>query len=257
MYPRNLTSQEKDWLFYLLPAGRKGYTEYRKLIDGMLVIGEGRFCEGNYVLGYEGDSPDLSYASLPMFACGQIICEIEPDLLPRVLGGSNPMNRCIIQISVHEFFDNKIEYSISNLSDERIPDEIKELSRWSYSYWQPGKISPFENDKLHEYEIAANNGELVLAISEANRSIWLYDSKSEVNHIIPVTNFINELLRLVRHALACYYIDKKQGLDLDYIFSNLQLFTLEDIKQALIEYNKHWRKINLEEFNLRDPASTQ
>src|SRR5437667_9439809 len=105
MFPRKLNKLEKDWLFYLLPSTRKGYNEYRKLIEGMLVIGEGRFGEGNYVLGYEGDAPDLSYPSMPMFACGQIICE-----------------ECRIQISIHEHYDNKIEYSINNLLGESIPE---------------------------------------------------------------------------------------------------------------------------------------
>ncbi len=247
MYPRKLTVQEKDFLFYVLPFGRKGYTEYRVLVEGMLVIGEGRFGEGNYVLGCEGDSPDFEYPSLPMFACGQIICEELHDLrgVPMESGRrGNPLIRCIIQISVHECFDNKIEYSINNLSGESVPGKFTEIKRWSYSYWKPGEPSPFENDDLHEYEISQNKGELVLAISKANRSIWVYDSKSEVNHILPVTNFINELLRGEKR------IDKREGINLDYVFSNLQLFTHEDIKHALIEYNKHWRKINLNEFNL-------
>ena len=227
MFPRKLTNLEKDWLFYVLPADRKGYAEYRKFIEGMLLIGEGRFGEGNYVLGYEGDTPDLSYPSMPMFACGQIICE-----------------GCTIQISIHEHYDNKIEYSINNLLGELIPEKLTELKRWSYSYWKPGDPSPFENDNLKEYDLSGKKGELVLAVSPANRSIWLYDSKKEINHIIPVTNFINELLR------GNKAINKKKGIDLNYVFSNLDLFDAEDFKQALLEYNKHWRKIDLTEFNL-------
>jgi hypothetical protein len=227
MFPRKLTNLEKDWLFYVLPADRKGYAEYRKLIEGMLVIGEGRFGEGNYVLGYEGDTPDLSYPSMPMFACGQIIC------------GDGT-----IQISIHEHYDNKIEYSINNLLGESIPEKPTELKRWSYSYWKPGDPSLFENDNLKEYDLSGKKGELVLAVSPANRSIWLYDSKTEINHIIPVTNFINELLR------GNKAINKKKGIDLNYVFSNLNLFDAEDFKYALLEYNKHWRKIDLTEFNL-------
>lgn len=250
MFSRKLTNLEKDWLFYVLPADRKGYNVYRKLIEGMLVIGEGRFGEGNYVLGYEGDTPDLSYPSMPMFACGQIICEGKNDLPARSAGGrgaaqrSNPSNRCTIQISIHEHYDNKIEYSINNLLGESIPGKLTELKRWSYSYWKPGDPSPFENDNLKEYDLSGKKGELVLAVSPANRSIWLYDSKKEINHIIPVTNFINELLR------GNKAINKKKGIDLNDVFSNLNLFDTEDFKQALLEYNKHWRKIDLTEFNL-------
>ncbi|MGH2576040.1 MAG: hypothetical protein ACRDFC_10115, partial [Ignavibacteria bacterium] len=178
MYPRKLTNFEKEWLCYLLPEDRPGYAAYREKINSMIVIGEGRFGEGNFILGYREDMPDFSYSSLPMFACGQIECE-----------------DCRIQISVHELYDDKIEFSISNLLGEVIPDNIYEKKRWSYSYWKPGDKSPFENDNLREIDLSGIKGSLVLAVSKANKSIWLYDGKTQVNHIIPVTNFINELLR--------------------------------------------------------------
>jgi len=67
-YPRVLTPLENDWLLYILPDTGPGYRIYREKIASMLVIGEGRFGEGNYVLGYKGDEPDLSYSSLPILA---------------------------------------------------------------------------------------------------------------------------------------------------------------------------------------------
>jgi hypothetical protein len=103
-YPGKLTGREKEWLNYLLPEGRKSYAEYREKISSMLIIGEGRFGEGNYVLGFEGDKPDLSYSSLPVFACGQI-----------------KFKECVLQISVHEIFDNKIEISIGNVTGKKFP----------------------------------------------------------------------------------------------------------------------------------------
>src|SRR5512143_1945782 len=165
-YPRKLTEREKDWLLYLLPEDRVLYADYRNKIASMLVIGEGRFGEGNRVLGYEGDEPDLSYSSLPMFACGQII-----------------FKECTVQVSIHEFFDNKIEISINNLSGSEIPEELNEISRWSYSYWKPANPSPFEGDSLREINITKNKNETVLVLSPKNRTIWLYDSKSGVNFI--------------------------------------------------------------------------
>jgi hypothetical protein len=141
---------------------------------------------------------------------------------------------------VHEFFDNKIEISVNNLTSESVPENVKEIKRWSYSYWKPGTPSPFENDDLREYDLSGKEGKLVLAVSPVNRTIWLYDSESGVNHIIPVTNFLNELLRGDRR------IDKSKGIDVDYIFSNLKLFKTEDFRRALAEYNKHWRKVNID-----------
>ena len=221
-YPRKLSEFEKELLFYLLPEDRRGYADYRAKIESMLVIGEGRFGEDNLVLGFDKDSPDLSYSSLPVFACGQVVYD-----------------NCKLQVSIHEFFDNKIETSINNLAGDTIPDERKEISRWSYSYWKPGGKSPFLNDELREVNITAAKGELVLAISIFNHSVWLYESATGVNHIIPVTNFINELLRGNRT------INRSKGIDMNYIFSNLSLFSDEDFRRAMVQYNKQWHKVDL------------
>jgi hypothetical protein len=221
-YPRKLTPREKDWLYYLLPEESHAYSEYRSKIASMLVIGEGRFGEGNLVLGYEGDSPDLSYSSLPVFASGQVICK-----------------NCTIQISIHEFFDNKIEISLSNLSDSQIPEFLIETGRWSYSYWRPGEPSPFEGDNLREINVSKNDNEIVLALSPQSRTVWLYEAKSSVNYIIPVTNFINELLR------GNPKIDKTGGINIGFIFSNLDKFDDDDFIRAFVQYNKHWHKVEL------------
>jgi len=221
-YPRKLTPREKDWLFYLLPEDSHAYSEYRKYIASMLVIGEGSFGEGNLVLGYEGDSPDHSYSSLPVFACGQIMCK-----------------DCTIQVSIHEFFDNKIEISLSNLSDSGIPEFLIETARWSYSYWRPGQSSPFEGDNLREVNISKNNNELVLVLSPVSRTVWLYDRRSNINYIIPVTNLINELLR------GNPKIDRSGGINIGYIFSNLDKFDDDDFVRAFVQYNKHWHKVEL------------
>jgi len=221
-YPRKLSDRETEWLFYLLPEDRPLYAEYRAKINSMLVIDEGRFGEGNLVLGHEGDEPDLSYSSLPVFACGQIIYK-----------------ECCLQVSIHELFDNKIEVSISNISGDKIPGTLTEASKWSYSYWKPGSASPFEGDRLREIDIKKTKGELVLALSPKNNSVWLYEAKSELNHIIPVTNFINELLR------GNASIDKTKGINIAYVFENLKKFSDAEFVKALVQYNKQWKKVEL------------
>ncbi len=221
-YPRRLSERETRWLFYLLPEDISAYTDYRTKIDSMFVIGEGRFGEGNLVLGHEGDKPDLSYSSLPVFACGQIIYK-----------------ECRLQISIHEFFDNKIEVSVSNLNGDKFPDELTETGKWSYSYWKPGLASPFEGDRLREIDIAKTKGTLVLALSPKNFSVWLYEAKTGLNHIIPVTNFINELLR------GNTSIDKTNGINIAYVFENLNKFSDAEFIKALVQYNKQWRKVEL------------
>lgn len=222
VYPRGITIREKEWLFYLLPKDRPAYAEYRDKIDSMIVIGEGRLGSGNYMLGYRGDEPDLSYSSLPMFASGQIIYK-----------------ECTIQISIHELFENKIEISINNISGDEIPDELTEIRRWSYSYWLPGGKSPFPNDKIREIDLSKNKNKAVLAISPAGRSIWLYYDDTKVNYIIPVTNFINELLR------GNTRIDRSKGVNINYIFENLDLFKDEEFVKAFVQYNRQYKKIDL------------
>jgi hypothetical protein len=221
-YPRRLSEREIRRLFYLLPEDIPAYAEYRTKLSSMLVIGEGRFGEGNLVLGHEGDKPDLSYSSLPVFACGQIIYK-----------------ECRLQISIHEFFDNKIEVSISNISGDKIPDELTETGKWSYSYWKPGTASPFEGDRLREINIAKTKGMLVLALSPKNFSVWLYEAKTGLNHIIPVTNFINELLR------GNTSVDKSKGINIAYVFENLDKFSDDEFIKAMVQYNKQWRKVEL------------
>ena len=230
MYPRNLTQLERDLLFYLLPSERPGYKLYQDKTGSMLVIGEGRFGEGNYVLGYEGDEPDLSYSSLPMFAAGQII-----------------FKECTIQVSIHELYDNKIEISINNVSGEGIPDELTEISRWTYSNWLPGNSSPFENDKLREINLLSGERKAVLAISLKMRTIWVYDSISGVNYIIPLTNFLNELIR------GNTKIDRTKGININYIFENMNMFSDGEIIRAFVQYNKQYHKISLPDAEIAKP----
>jgi len=229
-FPRSLNELEKEWLFYLLPADRVGYKKYRDIIDKMVIIGEGRFGEGNFVLGNAGDEPDLSYSSLPMFATGQII-----------------FKECTIQVSIHELYDNKIEISINNISGEGIPDKQTEISRWTYSNWLPGNSSPFENDKLREINLLSGERKAVLSISLKMRTIWVYDSISGVNYIIPLTNFLNELLR------GNTKIDRAKGININYIFENLDMFSDDEFVKAFVQYNKQYRKITLPDAEIAKP----
>jgi hypothetical protein len=221
-YPRYLTEAELSMLFFILPEDIPVYYKYRERITNMLLIGEGRFGEWNYILGFENDQPDLSYASLPVFASGQVI-----------------LDSASVQVTLHEEYDNKIEFSINNLSGDVVPASGKITGGWTYSTWIPGEPSPFKNDELREVQISPVKNGLVLAISKVNRSIWLYEDENKYKHIIPVTNFINELLR------GNTTIDRTKGINMNHIFGNLSLFSDNDFKKAMINYNKQWRKLDL------------
>lgn len=235
-YPRKLTEQEKDWLYYLLPAERKGYAEYRKKLEGMQVIGEGRFGEGNYILGYEKDVPDPSYPSLPVFACGQILFE-----------------KCTVQVTIHEEHDNKVEYSINNINGEGLPEGQKEKSRWSNSYWKPGEKSQFNNNELREIEVTKNKGEIVIVLSKVNPSICIYEEETGINHIIPATNYLNELLRGKTN------IDKTKGVNVKYVMDHNEIFKDEDYIKAFVQYSKQWRKIDLSKYEkeIKEPKKKE
>src|SRR3546814_18572439 len=72
-------------------------------IESLLVTGKGRFDRKNLLLGKEGNKPDLSVPSNPVFACGTIICkETEIDVL------------------IHEEFDDEIEFDITDRKSTRL-----------------------------------------------------------------------------------------------------------------------------------------
>jgi hypothetical protein len=175
-------------------------------------------------MGFENDKPDLSYASLPVFASGLVT-----------------LDNAGILVTIHEEYDNKIEFSINNLSGGLVPSEGNITGGWTYSTWKPSSPSPFKNDMLREVQISQVKNKLVLAVSKTNRTIWLYEDKINYVHIIPVTNFINELLR------GNISIDRTKGINMNYIFDNLNLFKDDDFRKALINYNKQWRKLDLSE----------
>ena len=228
VYPRNLSAMEIEQLNFVLPENIIVYNDYRMRIAALLVIGQGRMGEGNFILGKIGDIPDLSYSSLPVFASGQI-----------KYGNDK------VQVTIHEEFDNNIEFSINVINSESITEGSKITGGWTYSTWKPGDKSPFENDELRIIDIAEKKKELVLVLSKANHSIWLYEAAKQYNHIIPVTNFINELLR------GNTSIERTKGINMNYIFDNLNKFKDNDFIKAFVNYNKQWHKVNSSKIELK------
>lgn len=227
-FPRSLTAVEFEQIYFLLPENIEAYNRYRVRIAQLVVIGHGRFGDGNLILGKSGDTPDLSYSSLPVFASGQI-----------EYGSSK------VLVTIHEEYDEKIEVSINIIAGNSIPGNSKITGGWTYSTWKPGDKSPFKNDSLKIINISEKKNELVLVLSKTNHSIWLYESAKKYNHIIPVTNFINELLR------GNSSIDRTKGINMNYIFDNLKKFKDSDFVKALVQYNKQWRKLDLSKSEIK------
>ncbi len=218
-FPRELTAQERYLLFSVLPENKPGYNLYREKIDKLLVTGYGRFKGNNYMLGKKGTLPDLSFSSTPVFAAGTI--EIPGDE---------------IDILINEEIDDEIEFDVTLKNSDEIPIKIEEQESWNYSVWNPGDKAPHDNSPVRETVISP--GEYILAFAPAHKKIWLHESKSGVNHLIPLTNYYNELMRFKRTK------DPKRALNPKLIFEKLDEFPDYELLNAFVLYNKYLRRFS-------------
>ncbi|MBZ0198601.1 MAG: hypothetical protein K8H86_01950 [Ignavibacteriaceae bacterium] len=217
MFPRSLTEKEKEYLFYILPHDKPGYSEYRALINKMVIIGCGMFGDTNKILGMPGDDVDFDIPSSPVFALGTIY---EPGK--------------IIDVLIHELSEKQIEFDISEKRDS----SNSESESWSYSHWKSGDKSPNDNSEVREVKFEDKH---LLAISPANKKIWLNDAESGVNIIIPVTNFYSYLMTIKNIR------ESQIVLKPDLFFANQNKFTDVELISAFILYNKYFNRVKLKE----------
>ncbi len=220
-FPRSLTEIEKNWLFTALPEDKIGYKKYRDLIENRSIIGYGRFGEGNLVLGDENDVVDLEDPSSPVFAISNIAFE-----------------EANIYVTIHEEFDDQVEVDIKSIMGEKIPDNLHLTKIWTYSTWLPGQKAPSDNSFVREIHLIRD--ELVLAIAPVHKKIWIYNSKSGINHFVPVTNYYNELMILLEDK------DPETALNPGRLFTSTEDFTDEQLAQGFLVYNRHWNRIELD-----------
>lgn len=218
-YPRKLRAKERDLLEAVLPESRPGYKAYRDLLPEMDVIGEGRRGTGNLVLGRPGDRPDLSLPLGPVIAFGMV-----------------ETTRDSFSVSVREQVVHQIDVDIVSSHGEAIPDHFEEKRRWTYSSWTPGTPSPQTGEIAREVRINEN---LVLGILMKERRLLLHERSSGMNHLIPVTNFYNELM-LVRRIR-----DPKIALHSDLMFHDARTYGEDDLRRALIAYNTLKRRVSI------------
>ena len=223
-FPRELTGVEKKLLFSILPEDEPGYKIYREKIDKLSVTGYGRFGGTNLVLGKKEYKPDLFVSSSPVFAIGVV-----------------ETNLGTIDVLIHEESDDEIEIDISGGDIFVVDENIG---------WIPGALSPIDGSNVREVVIAPNR--FVLAISQALKKIWLFEYDTGVNHLIPLTNFYNELMR------AKNIRDPGRGLKPDLFFNELNLYSDNDLKTALLNYDKYMHKLKLP-FDIRkdEPEKTR
>lgn len=217
-FPRKLSDAELNLLLLLLPEEKSGYARYRSLIREFFVIGEGRFGEGNYLLGNANDEIDLEISSSPILTSGVV-----------------KTDKTTFEISINEIQDNKIEFSISPYPDQNEIFRVEKVI--TLSDWIPGKKSP-DGNKVKLYSIDGMN--YILAIVPAEHKIWLYEKSSGINYPIPVSNFYNELLRLKRETRNEVYKNPNK------LFEDIELFTELEIILAFLLYSKYKRRFHLD-----------
>lgn len=219
-FPRQLSAIEKNWLFAALPENKLGYKQYRDIIENLLVIGYGRFGEGNFFLGEVGDKIDLEASSSPILAVANITFDVGK-----------------VYVTIHEELDGQIEVDIKGTAVDQIPDDLDQAKVWTYSNWIPGEKAPFDRSDVREVHLI--NNEIVLVIAPVHKKVWVYNAKSGINHFIPVTNFYNEMMILMNNK------DSDTALNPGRLFTNLSEFTDEQLTQGFLVYNKYWQRVEL------------
>jgi len=86
----------------------------------------------------------------------------------------------------------------------------------------------------------AGGQKMVLAICAKDKRLWIYEEASGVNHLIPVTNFYNELM------LEKNVRDPEVALDSKRLFTDLSSWTDAELLRAFAAYNKLRTKVKLE-----------
>jgi hypothetical protein len=213
-----LSKNEIKLLLSILPEQKSGYKIYRDMISTMKVMGKGRFENGNFYIGTGAAKPDLSIPSSPVFAVGIVKTNI----------GS-------IDVLIHEYEDDLIEVQLS----KRVCDveEVIINSVLSFSEWNLGGNSPGSTEVVKEFEIIKDK--LILVIDKTNKKIWFHNYESGVNHIIPVSNYFNELMRLKKIK------DENLFRSPSLFFNKLDDFTDEEFKLAFYQYNKFMRRFDI------------
>ncbi len=225
MYPKPLSDRVQEWIAWILPVDRAGYRQYREVIHSMVIIGEGRRGKGEMILGRAGASVDFSAPLAPVFAYGAI-----------------ETNFGTISITLREMMDEQISVEIVSQRAEEVPEEFEESRRWTYSTWKPGDVCPQCGKVAREVSmqsVATLQEHFVLVLCSQDRRLWVYDVSSQVNRLIPTTNYYNELM------LHKNIREPKTALDPKRLFTALSSFSDSELTYAFFTYNKLKTKVHL------------
>lgn len=218
-FPREISQGEKKLLFSILPGEKPGYKKYRENIEKLFVIGEGRFGGTNLVLGKKDMKPDIISPSAPVFAFGSAVTNIDD-----------------YDIVIHEDIDDEIEFDIAPKPGSS--EEIVIQKSWSYSEWAPGQNAPNDDSGVREIVIIPDN--LILVIAPVHKKIWLHETSSGINYIIPVTNFYNYLM-MVKNFRSMKIVSNQS-----LMFKNLDSYSDMELISTFLAYNKYFKRVNVD-----------
>jgi hypothetical protein len=226
VYPQPLPGREREWVEWILPDDRAGYKSYRNAIQSMMIIGEGRRGKGEIILGHGGGELDFSSPLAPVFAYGAVVTSVGT-----------------ISITLREIRDDQVSVEIVGQHADEVPNELVEIRRWTYSTWSPGNGCPQCGGNVREVGMRDPTNvdrRFVLAICEKDRRLWVHEAGTQVNHLIPVTNYYNELM------LHKNIREPNLALDSKRLFTDLPAFSDDDLAYAFLTYNKLKAKVRLE-----------
>lgn len=228
-FPRRTSSREERWLDLLLPDNSLGYREFRASLRDLLVIGEGRWGRGDYLLGHTGDTIDLTEGMTPVFSFGEV-------------SGVDDSGEWSVALSIHTPNDEGIvEFQISPLDRDVLPDEAGEKGGWSYATWSPGLPSPASGEGVREIPLdTEGNNELILVVDPSRRVLWLHDQRVGTNALIPITNFYNELMLMRGERNPTIALDHRR------LFTVTSEFTDAELQGGFVRYNSLFRKVDPE-----------
>jgi hypothetical protein len=225
-FPRALTGQELAWLDFLLPADRPGYAEARHHLDGLLVLGEGRWGAGDFILGNPAGEIDPTEGMRPVVSYGELA------------GHAADGKVDTITLAIHEpNSEGLVEFQVASVSGASVPEGFVAESRWSYSYWSPGENCPATGEPVREIPLN-DASDLLLVISPAKRVLWMFDAVQRTSRLIPVTNFYNELMLLKGIR------DPSIAFDHHRLFTGMNGYADSDLRAAYIRYNNTFRKVD-------------
>jgi hypothetical protein len=202
------------------PADRPGYRKYREQIAAMVVLGEGRRGPGNLVLGCAGAAPDLSSPLPPVIAYGMV--ETTQDQW---------------SITVRDCVGNQVDVEMVTRRGEEIPALWEEKRRWTYSTWRPVEPSPATGARVREVVV---DDALVLVVAPADKRVWLHDCRSVMNHLIPITNFYNELMLHKRIRTP------ETALRSSLFFDHHASYTDRELAASFVSYNAMRHRVDVE-----------